>query len=66
MDDILSDFISRTKADPALAHDLLDATDWNLEAALSAFEGLHDTHSVLPEDTDFEFESGEMATIMLK
>ncbi len=60
MDQILTDFVSQTKADPALAHDLLEATGWDLEAALSAFQGLHDTHAVLPEDQlDFAFDPGE-------
>lgn len=35
-----SDFVAQTKADPALAQDLLDATEWNMEAALEAFKGL--------------------------
>lgn len=55
MDDILSEFISHTNADPALAHDLLEATGWELEVALSAFEGLKDTHAVLPDD-EFDFD----------
>ncbi len=60
MDQILTEFITRTKADPALAHDLLEATEWQLEAALEAYQGLHDTHAVIPEEQiDFAFESGE-------
>ena len=57
MDSILTKFVSRTKADPALAHDLLEATGWELEAALTAYQGLHDTHAVVPEDElDFGFD----------
>ena len=57
MDTILTDFISRTKADPALAHDLLDAADWNLEAALAIFDGLKETRAVeLPE---YEYDPSE-------
>ncbi len=40
MQKIHSDFVTRTKADPALAQDLLDATNWNIEAALEAYKGL--------------------------
>ena len=43
MDAILTEFIQRTKADPALAQDLLDATLWDLEAAIAAFEGFNIT-----------------------
>ncbi|XP_022256833.1 OTU domain-containing protein 7B-like isoform X2 [Limulus polyphemus] len=37
MDIILSEFITRTSAEPGLARDLLDAHEWDLQAALSAF-----------------------------
>ena len=39
-----SDFVAQTKADPALAQDLLDATDWNMQAALEAYKGLSVTY----------------------
>lgn len=39
-----SDFVAKTNADPALAQDLLDATEWNMEAALEAFKGLNVTY----------------------
>ena len=45
MQKIHSDFISQTDADPALAQDLLDATEWDLQAALQAFQGLSETHT---------------------
>ena len=57
MDTILSDFIGRTNADPALAHDLLDATEWNLDAALAAYESLHDTHTT--DVPDFHYDPSE-------
>lgn len=50
MDSVLSDFIGRTHADPALAQDLLDAADWNMESALALFDGLKDTRAVEPEE----------------
>ncbi|XP_013777738.2 OTU domain-containing protein 7B-like isoform X2 [Limulus polyphemus] len=37
MDIILSEFVTRTSAEPGLARDILDAHDWDLQAALSAF-----------------------------
>lgn len=37
MDSILSEFVAHTSADPGLATDLLDAHDWNLHSALSAY-----------------------------
>ncbi|XP_076333690.1 OTU domain-containing protein 7B-like isoform X2 [Tachypleus tridentatus] len=37
MDVILSEFITRTSAEPGLARDLLDAHEWDLQTALSAF-----------------------------
>ncbi|XP_054719897.1 OTU domain-containing protein 7B-like [Uloborus diversus] len=37
MDTILSEFITRTKADPGLARDLLEGHEWDLQSALSAF-----------------------------
>ena len=50
MDSVLSDFIGRTHADPALAQDLLDAANWNIESALALFDGLKDTRAVEPEE----------------
>ena len=58
-DEVLTDFIERTKVEPALANDLLEATGWDLEAALAAFEGLQDTRAVQPEEEDFVFDSSE-------
>ncbi|GBM46064.1 OTU domain-containing protein 7B [Araneus ventricosus] len=37
MDVILSEFVARTSADPGLATDLLEAHEWNLHSALSAY-----------------------------
>ncbi|XP_076336167.1 OTU domain-containing protein 7B-like [Tachypleus tridentatus] len=37
MDSILSEFITRTAADPGLARDLLEGQQWDLQSALSAF-----------------------------
>lgn len=54
MDSILSDFIGRTHADPALAQDLLDAADWNMESALAIFDGLKDTRAVEPEEYQYD------------
>ena len=54
MDSILSDFIDRTKADPALAQDLLDAADWNIESALALFDGLKDTRAVEPKEYQYD------------
>ena len=42
---IHSDFVNQTQADPALAQDLLDATNWDMKAALQAFKGLSVTHT---------------------
>ena len=50
MDVILSDFLQRTNADPALAQDLLEATEWDLDAAVQAYEGLKDTQAVTPQE----------------
>ena len=50
MDSILTEFIERTEADPALARDLLEATEWNLDMAVMAYESLHDTKSVEPQE----------------
>ena len=50
MDDILTEFISQTRADPALAHDLLEAANWNLGEALAVYDGLMDTRAVVPEE----------------
>lgn len=41
MDEILSDFIAQTHADPSLAQDLLEGVSWNLSAALSLYEGFN-------------------------
>ena len=50
MDSILTEFLQRTNADPALAQDLLEAVEWNLDAAVSAYSNLHDTKAVeVPE-----------------
>ena len=46
MDSILTEFIDRTRADPALAQDLLEATEWNLDAAIAAYDSLHETKAV--------------------
>ena len=54
MDSILSDFIGRTQADPALAQDLLDAAEWNLEAALAIYDGLKDTRAVEPPEYQYD------------
>lgn len=48
MDDILTQFIQRTKADPSLARDLLDATQWDLQAALAVYDGFSVTYE--PQD----------------
>ena len=41
MDDILSKFISQTRAEPSLAQDLLEAVSWDLSSALSLYEGFN-------------------------
>lgn len=48
MDKILTDFIEQTRAEPSLAHDLLEATEWNMDAALLAYESFKDTRAVDP------------------
>ena len=50
MDDILTEFVSQTQADAALAHDLLEAAEWNLDRALSMYSGFMNTQAVEPED----------------
>jgi hypothetical protein len=50
MDSILTEFIQRTKADPALAQDLLEATEWNLDMAVIAFESLQETKTEEPQE----------------
>ena len=50
MDDILTEFVSRTQSDPALAHDLLEAAGWNLDTALAMYDGFYSTEAVEPED----------------
>ena len=52
----MSDFIGRTRADPALAQDLLDAAEWDLEAAIALFDGLKDTRAVEPEEEEFHYD----------
>ncbi len=53
-DSVLTTFIERTHADPALARDLLDATDWNLEEAVTAYHSLYDTKTVEPEEYQYD------------
>jgi len=53
MDQVLTDFIQRTKAEPSLARDLLEATDWNLDSALLAYESLNDTQAVQPQEFQY-------------
>lgn len=50
MDSILTEFIQRTKADPALAQDLLEATEWNLDMAETAYNSLQETRAVEPQE----------------
>ena len=54
MDKILTDFIGRTQADPALAQDLLDAASWDIEAAVAIFDGLKDTRAVEPAEYQYD------------
>lgn len=49
---LLSQFVEKTNADPSFAQDLLEATGWDLEAAVSAFNGL----SVTSEPQNYQFE----------
>ena len=51
MDDILTQFVARTKVDPALAQDLLEATGWDLNLALAAYEGFNVTYEPPQEQT---------------
>ena len=53
MDAVLTEFIHRTNADPALAQDLLEATEWDVDAAVQAYEGLKDTQAVLPQEYEY-------------
>ncbi len=53
-DSVLTTFIERTHADPALARDLLDATDWHLEEAVTAYHSLYDTKTVEPEEYQYD------------
>ena len=62
MDAVLTEFIHRTNADPALAQDLLEATEWHLDAAVQAYEGLKDTQAVLPQE--YEYNPSELCTCM--
>lgn len=50
MDEILTEFLAQTHADAALAHDLLEATEWNLDSALAMYDGFMNTQAVQPED----------------
>ena len=50
MDSILTEFIQRTRADPALAQDLLEATDWNLDMAIMTYDSFHETKVVEPPE----------------
>ena len=50
MDDILTEFITRTRADAALAHDLLEAAEWNLDNAVGMYCGFMSTSPVQPEN----------------
>lgn len=58
-DEILTAFIDQTRVEPALAHDLLEATGWDLDTALAAYQGLQDTRAVQPEEEDFVFDTSE-------
>ena len=62
MDDILTEFLSRTQSDAALAHDLLEAAEWNLDTALTMYDGFMDTQTVQPDDEIREW-SVNMATL---
>ena len=53
MDQVLSDFIERTKVEPSLARDLLEATDWNLDNAVLAYESLNETSAVEPQEYQY-------------
>ena len=54
MDAILTDFIGRTQADPALAQDILDASGWDMDAALAVFDSLRDTRAVEPAEYEYD------------
>lgn len=54
MDAVLTDFIGQTQADPALARDLLDASGWDINAALAMFSGLKDTRAVEPLEYEYD------------
>ena len=54
-DEILTEFVTQTRADAALAHDLLEAAEWNLDHALHMYEGFMNTQAVQPEDQISEF-----------
>ena len=53
MDLILTDFIQRTNVDPSLAHDLLEATEWDMDAAMIAYESIQDTWAVDPPEYEY-------------
>ena len=57
MDDILSEFITETSAEPALAQDLLEAAGWNLQSALDMYHRLMGTQSAHPQPQDRHSES---------
>ena len=50
MDSVLSEFIERTKAEPALARDLLEATNWNLDMAIMTYNSFQETKVVNPPE----------------
>lgn len=62
MDAILTDFIGQTQADPALAQDLLDASGWDIKAALAMFSGLKDTRAVEP--AEYEYDPSEYVCVL--
>ncbi len=49
-DSVLTTFIERILTHAALARYLLDATDWNLEEAVTAYHSLYDTKTMEPEE----------------
>ena len=53
MDDILSDFIAQTHAEPSLAQDLLEGVSWDLSAALSLYQGFNVMYEK-PEYTEMD------------
>jgi OTU domain-containing protein 7 len=49
-DIILTNFVSSTGVDPALAQDILDSHEWDLEAALRAFSDLKNSKTTAVAD----------------